>query len=246
MIAAALHLRGLERDDLAGAHLALALGFITIAIPLRLDRGWITIGWLIEPAALLLIAKRLRPTHANVFRVLAGTSLAMGLIRIFFVDKFTIDRLILNDRALVYAMAIAIFAGIAIDVHRRRGHTTLWKFAVFALNFLALVELTMEVVDVFERTHGAAIARDFTWSALWMGYGAMLMVIGFQRRAAFVRWLALTIILLTGLLTAVTLWVSRAATTERETAERETAPFDRVIEANVPVNARRSPASGSA
>jgi len=47
------------------------------------------------------------------------------------------------------------------------------------------------------------------------------------------RGFGLTIILLTGLLTAVTLWVSRAATTERETAERETAPFDRVIEANV-------------
>ena len=30
-------------------HLALAVGFITIAIPIRLDAHWITIGWFIEP-----------------------------------------------------------------------------------------------------------------------------------------------------------------------------------------------------
>ncbi len=38
------------------------------------------------------------------------------------------------------------------------------------------------------------IERDFTYSALWMAYGAMLMVIGFFRRSAFVRWQALILI----------------------------------------------------
>jgi len=38
------------------------------------------------------------------------------------------------------------------------------------------------------------IARDFTYSALWMAYGAMLMVVGFWRRSAFVRWQALFLI----------------------------------------------------
>jgi uncharacterized membrane protein len=36
--------------------------------------------------------------------------------------------------------------------------------------------------------------RDFTYSALWMAYGAMLMVVGFVRRSAFVRWQALLLI----------------------------------------------------
>jgi uncharacterized membrane protein len=39
-----------------------------------------------------------------------------------------------------------------------------------------------------------AIQRDFTYSALWMAYGAMLMIIGFLRRSAFVRWQALLLI----------------------------------------------------
>ncbi len=41
------------------------------------------------------------------------------------------------------------------------------------------------------------IARDFSYSALWMGYGAMLMAIGFWRKSAFVRWQALILIALT-------------------------------------------------
>lgn len=42
--------------------------------------------------------------------------------------------------------------------------------------------------------HRVEIERDFTYSALWMAYGAMLMVIGFFRRSAFVRWQALLLI----------------------------------------------------
>jgi uncharacterized membrane protein len=42
--------------------------------------------------------------------------------------------------------------------------------------------------------HRIQIERDFTYSALWMAYGAMLMIIGFLRRSAFVRWQALVLI----------------------------------------------------
>ena len=39
--------------------------------------------------------------------------------------------------------------------------------------------------------------RDFTYSALWMAYGAVLMIVGFWRRSAFVRWQALVLIAFT-------------------------------------------------
>jgi len=35
------------------------------------------------------------------------------------------------------------------------------------------------------------------YSALWMAYGAMLMIVGFLRRSAFVRWQALILIAVT-------------------------------------------------
>jgi uncharacterized membrane protein len=42
--------------------------------------------------------------------------------------------------------------------------------------------------------HRIEIERDFTFSSLWMAYGAMLMIVGFLRRTAFVRWQALLLI----------------------------------------------------
>src|SRR6185295_6117946 len=61
----------------------------------------------------------------------------------------------------------------------------LWKFAVFAMNFLAVTELTLEV------------SRAFTRSAIWMSYGALLMVVGFRRRSSYIRWLALALLAIT-------------------------------------------------
>src|SRR5256885_759833 len=49
-------------------HVAIAVAFITIAIPLKLDAHWITIGWLIESAVLLCIGVR-KQTKFLRFRV---------------------------------------------------------------------------------------------------------------------------------------------------------------------------------
>ncbi len=46
-------------------HLALAVVFLTIAIPLKLHDQWITIAWLTEGAALLWLAIRLTPASAD-------------------------------------------------------------------------------------------------------------------------------------------------------------------------------------
>ena len=41
------------------------------------------------------------------------------------------------------------------------------------------------------------LSRDFSYSAIWLVYGAILMTIGFQRRSSFVRWQSLILIALT-------------------------------------------------
>jgi uncharacterized membrane protein len=81
-------------------------------------------------------------------------------------------------------MAIAIFAMFA-----KRKRDELWQIAVFCGNALAVIALTLEA----NRVH-ADIARNFTRSAIWMGYGAVLMITGFRRHLAFLRWLALLLI----------------------------------------------------
>ena len=49
-------------------HLALAIGFITVAIPIRLDAHWITMGWFVEAAVLLWVADRVHSELLNVLR----------------------------------------------------------------------------------------------------------------------------------------------------------------------------------
>jgi uncharacterized membrane protein len=58
-----LERRGVERTPAEIARLALiagaSLGFVTLAIPLQLERNWITIGWALEAAALAWLYARI-------------------------------------------------------------------------------------------------------------------------------------------------------------------------------------------
>jgi len=201
-------------------HLALAIGFITIAIPIRLDGHWITIGWLVEAAVLLWLSDRIRSSFLSLFAVGA---LGLGVFRLVAFDNFNAQTLFLNARLGTYGVAIAVLAALAYFGKKRKDELGLRgaMIAVVALNVLALVALSLEVSDYYARQMSAArpayhsgryapnnvksaydtrsiqIAEDFTYSALWMAYGAMLMIIGFWRRSSFVRWQALVLIAVT-------------------------------------------------
>ena len=175
---------------LRAAHLAMALGFVTVAIPLELDAVWITIGWVGEAAALLALSQVVRPS--TIFHRLGAFALALAVFRLLFLDAFHPQHLLWNMRALTYAVTIAVFCGIAV-VSARKQQIAVWKASVVSLNALALIGLTEEAWDFFSR----GIVRDFAWSALWMLYGAALMIVGFRRRAPFLRWLSLGLLAIT-------------------------------------------------
>jgi len=194
-------------------HLALAIGLITVAIPIELEAHTITIGWLVESAALLWVGGRIKFDVLNWFALLA---LALGIIRLLFWDSFAPAELIINSRMAAYCVAIAVLGFAAYQNARRKDETgrQIAGIAIVALNVLALRALSLEVADYYSqkmpltarniwrpdvllRRRSIAIARDFTYSALWMAYGGMLMAIGFWRRSAFVRWQALALIAVT-------------------------------------------------
>ena len=193
-------------------HLALAIGFITIAIPISLDGHWITIGWFVEAGVLLWVAERIHSDFLNAFAVGA---LVLGVCRLLLIDNFYSNTLIFNARMATYAVAIAV---LGIVAWYGRGRTdemgrNVAAGAVIALNLLALIALGHEIADYyawqmaelhprlgrwtstsFAEVRRVEIARDFTYSALGMGYGAGLMIVGLWRRSAFVRWQALVLI----------------------------------------------------
>ena len=193
-------------------HLALAIGFITIAIPIQLDAHWITIGWLVEAVVLFWIGDRI---HSDFLSAFAIGAVVLGVARLLFIDNFYSTTLILNARMATHAVAIAALAVMAWHGYKRHDETgeKAAAIAVVGLNLLALIALSREVADYYAREmanvrpplgqwnppqwarfHRVEIVRDFTYSAVWMAYGAMLMVVGFWRRSAFVRWIALFLI----------------------------------------------------
>ena len=194
-------------------HLALAVGFITVAIPIRMDGHWITIGWLIEAGVLLWVADRIHSELLNAFAICA---LVLGIARLLIYDNFRASTVLFNERFATYLVAIAVLGAIVWYGGKRTDDAA--RNAVYiasiAINVLALVALTSEVHDYFSikmqfalrggyndlsyaNSRSLTIARDFTFSALWMVYGAALMAVGFWRRSAFVRWQALVLIAIT-------------------------------------------------
>lgn len=196
-------------------HLALAIGLITVAIPIRLEEHWITIGWFVEAAVLLWIGQRI---NSDLVRVFALTALVLGVGRLLLFDNFHPTQLIFNLRMAVYAVAVAVLAFVSYTTSQRQDEDERWRWvgsvAIVTMNVLALVALSREVADSYSRQLSAItavagnrsgvgagqqvrsieIARDFSYSALWMAYGALLIVIGFWRSSALIRWQALVLI----------------------------------------------------
>ena len=193
-----------QRRLLGTLHLAVAVGFITIAIPLKLEAHWITLGWLVESGLLLWVGSRAR---AQLLVALGFVALALGVFRLLAIDDFHPAHAVFNARFLTYLVAIAVLAGI----YRFGGPSTEpnvernLRAAAVAANVLALVALTREISDVFARAagqdgvvrHDLDIARNFAYSALYMLYGAALMFAGFWRHSAFLRWQALVLVAVT-------------------------------------------------
>lgn len=191
-------------------HVAVAIAFITIAIPLKLDAHWITIGWLIESAVLLFVAVK---TKSDLLRIFSGCTLALGVCRLLFIDNFYTQTLVFNARFATFLVAIAIMAGIVAAGERYASEREMpfVKLAGIALNLLALIALTREANDYFSRhiaelyqqrnmyeaSRQLEIARDFSFSAIWIIYGAALMVAGFWKRSAFIRWQAMVLVAVT-------------------------------------------------
>jgi uncharacterized membrane protein len=194
-------------------HVAIAIAFITIAVPLKLNAHWITIGWLVESAVLLLVGVR---TRVDFLRYFASATLILGIVRLLMIDNFNVQTLIFNARFATYLVAIAILGGIVAAGERFASEREMrWvQLAGIALNLLALIALTLEASGYFNRqvtasyqTHSyndysdlrrqIIFERKFSYSAIWLIYGAGLMMFGFWKRSAFVRWQALALIAFT-------------------------------------------------
>ena len=192
-------------------YMAVAVGFLTIAIPLKLESHWITIGWLVESAALLAISIRTRTAFLLYF---SSLTLLLAVVRLLLFDNFRVDTLVFNVRFGIYLLALAILAAIvlAADRHGTENQRQFARVAAVFFNLLALRALTLEAGGYFDRQLGQGpvtfsqtyrqgrdlmLARDLSYSMIWLVYGAALMLFGFWKRSSFVRWQALLLLFVT-------------------------------------------------
>jgi uncharacterized membrane protein len=201
--AAGSRLRNSAAPDLAEIHSAIGAAFLIIAVPIVLHAPWITAAWFAEGATLVLLSPA--SSRASYLKQLGLLALVLGIIRLLAIDQFSVTRMLLNDRMLIFCIALASLSIASRKFSSTRGQADqrLLLVAVIFINFIALFALTQEITDAWRRQllvcdaqncGTLSMIRDFEYSALWITYGAAVLLVGFWRRAISLRWQALALI----------------------------------------------------
>jgi hypothetical protein len=199
--------------------LGVALGFVTVAIPLQVEREWITVGWALEGLALLVLWERL--DHPGLKYVALGlfaavtTRLALNVEVLAYYPRGSWR--ILNWLLYTYLVpAAALFLAARrlapLELPRLRPVERAWYFreqplgaAGLGLAGLAVVFvwINLAIADWFATGPTLEIrfdrlpARDLTTSIAWGIYALCLLALGVRLRNRALRWASLALLLVT-------------------------------------------------
>jgi uncharacterized membrane protein len=190
---------------LSGLHLAMAVVFLTVAIPLKAHGRWITTGWLVEGAALLWVASRIQ---SRLLRVLAVLCLSLGLCALMTINPAASLTPVFNERFAAYIVAIGVCAFTAWLAENAKPDfddlfwPQLAAVAALAVSTLILMAVGLEIHSYWWNLRWTSgqdygqyrIHAQFTYSAWFMLFGAILLTAGFWRRSSFLRWQALVLL----------------------------------------------------
>jgi uncharacterized membrane protein len=184
----------------------LALTCVTLAIPISLDGHWVTLAWAVEAAVLMWSG-----FSAGVWQLRASAFLlfAMVALRLSAAPPDATEFLVNPRFGLI--LSTAACAGVALFCAQRwRSALTplepvLFGILAIAVNLLLLAGLTAEV-DLYYSTRPETrsfaeiqLALSLTVSLLWMGYAALLLLVGVRLSSALLRWQALALFAVTSL-----------------------------------------------
>ena len=187
------------------AMIAIALTFVTLAIPIQLHANWITIAWAVEALAIIWVgldmeSTRLQVTAVGLFLLALGKLVLVDTVQTRGAQFTPIaNKYFLSSLTVICCLFVA-----ALLVKRSHKKTFEPRLAlIFTLVALAVLWLVTSV-ETFSYFQSRASLfesdidhRHEMWlgqmalSVLWSVYAAVLMAIGFLRRAAAIRWAAL-------------------------------------------------------
>jgi uncharacterized membrane protein len=179
----------------------LALTFVTIAIPVRLEGKWITMAFAVEAAVLLWSGFRARAWQLRA----AGLVLFGAVLLRLVTEPLAGGTFLLNERFATFAVTIACIAAALVLADRQREEVREQERAWFALlgvaiNVVAVWALSLESYEYFRPYLGseipnvrldARLAQQLALSLVWTLYATALIVLGVRRNQAGLRWQAL-------------------------------------------------------
>jgi uncharacterized membrane protein len=193
--------------------IAISLTFVSVAIPIQLRSNWITIAWAVEGLAILWAALEIRSVR---LRTHAFALFALAFFKLLFWDTPqghrapftpTFNRYFLSSIAV-----IACFLGAIYLFERARERKLIEsqapRFVIgLAAAFAFWIVISVETYTFFrgradvERVTEAIIHQlwlgQMALSVVWALYAGALAAVGFIRRAAPIRWVALVLFALT-------------------------------------------------
>jgi uncharacterized membrane protein len=208
-IAKILLSRGVEARREILLLIAVALTFVTIAIPIQLRSNWITIAWAVEGVAILWAGLEIQSVR---LRAHAFGLFTLAFFKFLFWDTpygyrpaFTpiFNRYFLSSLAVVGSYIVAVY------LFERAGRRKLADERVTMLMIALGAALTFWLlisIETYTYFAGRAFAEKnmedaahIRWlgqmalSVVWAAYAAALAAYGFLRRVAVVRWAALVL-----------------------------------------------------
>ena len=178
----------------------LALTFVTIAIPIRLDGKWITLAFAVEAALLIRMGYG---SMAPLLRAAGFVLLGVAALRVLFIP-LPAQQFLFNERFATFLGVIACMGFALYFAQQQRsspdvefGDSDLTALAGLSIvmNIYALIALSLELWDYFG--HSATIgidrglAQHLALSVLWTAYATVLLIIGMKRQSQLLRWQAL-------------------------------------------------------
>lgn len=186
--------------------LAIAAGFITLAIPLQLDGNWVTISWALEAVIVFYLNLKINPPKIP----LAGFLILSFAIFSLFTYPFIITGeelwFFLNKAAVAFLFVIIATSSIIWIFYRHtrkfeaKGNSSLLLGLQIVLNLLIIIFLTQEINAYYGYLWSLSNVADFSrlensqnlvLSLVWGLHAAILVVLGFWRRLKGIRWFGL-------------------------------------------------------
>jgi hypothetical protein len=200
-----------ERDITRLALVAgMALGLVTVAIPLQLHHQWVTIGWALEGAALAWLFRRVphRGLLLAASALLAAVFVRLALNPSIWTYEPRGELRIFNWYLYTYlvaaaAMGVAAWWLSSTSDRVVQGLPRLSHVLPAAAVILLFLLLNIEIADFYATgpeitfRFGVTVSQDLTYTIGWLAFGMILLTVGISAHNRPARITAVALIAIT-------------------------------------------------